>query len=301
MTADLRESTELLSDPDALRTRFAEDGYVFFRGLVDRQTVLDVRRDVANAIASVGWLAEGTDPIDAVPGPEIRREADEHWWPGYTAWQRQESFHRLAYDPALLRPVSILVGAEDDVLVHPRKIGRVTFPGSAYPTPPHQDFPLIQGGIDVFTCWMPFGDVDRSMGGLRLLEGSHRTGLRPITPAPGVGGVSVEIAEDDPRWRTADYRAGDAVIFLSLTVHWAPSNEGDRVRLSGDFRYQSVREPVVEGSLIPHYGPPLIPPWDELTKGWSSTKWVSVPDGVQVVDVKAVDGIVAPESRYQRA
>lgn len=298
MTAEFTESSALLDDPAALRARFAEDGYLFFRGLVPRDDVLEVRRDVAGAIASVGWLAAGSNPMDAVPGPEIRREADERWFEGYAEWQRQESFHRLGHHPALLGPVAALVGSADDVVVHPRKIGRVTFPGSAFPTPPHQDFPLVQGGTDVFTCWTPFGTVPVEMGGLRLLEGSHRSGMLPTQSASGVGGVGVQIAEDDPRWRTTAYEPGDALLFLSLTVHWAPANEADRVRLSGDYRYQSVREPLVEGSLIPHYGPPLVPTWDELTVGWSSKQWISVPDGVRVVDVLPLDQIEAPASAF---
>jgi hypothetical protein len=299
MTAELLESTDLLDRPEELVVRFEEKGYLFFRQLVDPATMRQVRHDVAHAIASAGWLAEGTDPMDAVPGPEIRREADELWWPGYTAIQSQESFHRLAHDPAILGPISALVG--DEVLVHPRKIGRVTFPGSAYPTPPHQDFPLIQGGADVFTCWMPFGDCSREMGGLRVLEGSHREGLRDAVSAMGIGGVGVEVSEDDPRWRTADYRMGDVVMFLSFTVHWAPANDADRVRLSGDFRYQSVNEPVVEGSLYPHYGEPLIPSWDVLSEGWSSRQWIETPPGAKLVEIRPLDALTAPPSRFVAA
>ena len=298
MTEELHESTTLLADGrnDELVARFREDGYLFFRGLVDRSTVMQVRHDVAHAIASVGWTAPGTDPMDALPGPDIRREADEHWWPGYTAVQSQESFHRLAHDPALLRPIRVLAG--DDVLVHPRKICRISFPGSGFPTPPHQDFPLIQGGVDVFTLWTPFGDCTEEMGGLRLLEGSHLDGLRKPVLLAGVGGVGVQASEDDPRWRTTSWRVGDVVIFLSFTVHWAPANEADRIRLSGDYRYQAVREPVVEGSLHPHIHPP-IPGWDVLAADWESREWISVPDGVQIVDIRAVDeALTAPTSRF---
>jgi ectoine hydroxylase-related dioxygenase (phytanoyl-CoA dioxygenase family) len=301
MTAELIDATPLLEDPAALVEQFQRDGYLFFRGLVERQTVLDVRGDVARAIASVGWLAQGTDPTDAVPGPDIRREADEHWWPGYAAIQSQESFHRLAHHPRLLEPVRALAGT-DELLVHPRKIGRVTFPKSEHPTPPHQDFPLIQGGADVFTIWMPFGDVPAEMGGLRLLEGSHRDGLRPPVSATGVGGVGVQVTEDDPRWRTTDYLAGDAVVFLSFTVHWAPANHADRVRLSGDFRYQALSEPVVEGSLYPHYGEPLIPSWDVLSQGWSSRQWIETPPGTRIVELDFdLEHLQAPASRFVQA
>jgi hypothetical protein len=113
-----------------------------------------------------------------------------------------------------------------------------------------------------------------------------------------VGGVGVDVAEDDPRWRTAEYECGDAVLFLSFTVHWAPANESERVRLSGDYRYQSVREPVVAGSLGPH-GYPAIPGWDDLAAGWSSQEWISVPPSPRLVEIRAVDdSLSAPASRF---
>ena len=296
--AEFTESTSLLDRPDDLIDRFREDGYLFFRGLIDPAPVLDVRRDVARTLAGFGWFAEGTDPMDAVPGPVIHREGQtEDWLVAYAAVQRLESFHRLAHADELLRPIRALAGG-DEVLVHPRKIARVTYPGSGFPTPPHQDFPLIQGGTDVFTLWMPFGDCAREMGGLRILAGSHREGLREVIAAHGVAGVGVRADESDPRWRTTDYRCGDVLVFLSLTVHWAPENEGERVRLSSDYRYQSVAQPVVDGSLHPH-GHPLIPDWDELTAGWSSTRWIAAPDGLSKSDIVGLGPeLVAPESRF---
>ena len=71
-------------------------------------------------------------------------------------------------------------------------------------------------------------------------------------------------------WASASYRPGDVLVFHSLTVHWAPPNRGERLRLSCDYRYQLASDPVVEGSLLPHYWP-TIPGWDVLTNGWSTT------------------------------
>jgi hypothetical protein len=136
------------------------------------------------------------------------------------------------------------------------------------------------------------------MGGLRILAGSHLDGLRELIAARGVAGVGVRADEDDPRWRTTDYRCGDVLVFLSLTVHWAPENLGSSVRLSADYRYQSVAQPVVDGSLHPHSWP-LIPDWDDLTTGWTSTRWVEAPRGLSVSEIVAPGpDLVAPASRF---
>ena len=43
------ESSELLGDAGALRARASDDGYVFFRGLVDPDAIKRTRRDITAA------------------------------------------------------------------------------------------------------------------------------------------------------------------------------------------------------------------------------------------------------------
>jgi hypothetical protein len=274
---DSRESSALLGDPVALRERFADEGFLFFRGLLPATAVGRVRSAVLAAIRGEGWLADGAELDDRRPGPVVVREADERWWPAYQKIQSLECFHRLAYQKGLVGLVGDLLGGP--ILVHPRKIARLTFPGSDYPTPPHQDFPLIQGTPDVLTIWLPLAECSAQDGALRVLARSQRRGLRMPEPAPGVGGVGVPVGTDEQTdWVSATYRPGDALVFHSLTVHWAPPNCGDKLRLSCDFRYQRADEPVVEGSLLPHYWP-TIPGWDVLVREWSTTRWIAAPVG----------------------
>ena len=288
------DSTPLLDDPDALRDQVRTEGHAFLPGLLDRDTVLGVRRDVLETLAQHGWLADGTDPIDGIPGPEVRREAETAWWPGYAAMVARESFNRLAHEAPLVAAMGAILG--DDLIVQPMKIGRVTYPGSEYPTPPHQDFFFVRGAPDVLTAWIPLGDYEVAAGGLRMLRRSHRDGLRPVRPAPGVGGVSADVDLDDPDWvGPVSYRAGDVLLFHSLTVHMAPANRSDRIRLSADFRYQSARDPLVAGALHPHGLGNGVPHWWELTRDWESTKWCEVEQPVRLSPVR-IDPDHVPDS-----
>jgi ectoine hydroxylase-related dioxygenase (phytanoyl-CoA dioxygenase family) len=268
------ESSGLLGQAEALRDRLADDGFLFFRDFLPAAAVAEVRAGVLEAVGQEGWLAAGTEAEDRRPGPVVVREADDNWWGGYQRIQSLECFHRLAYEERLLTLAGDLLGGP--VLVHPRKIARVTFPGSDYPTPPHQDFPFIQGTPDVLTFWLPLADCSAEDGALRVLRRSQYAGLRSREPTPGVGGVGVPVSASE-EWATTSYRPGDVLVFHSLTVHWAPPNRGERLRLSCDYRYQLATEPVVEGSLLPHYWP-RIPGWDVLTDGWSTTRWVKTAE-----------------------
>lgn len=269
-----------------IRDQIVEEGYAFLPGLLDRDEVAAVRSEALAALGSHGWLAEGSDPADGLAGATPRFWSDESWWPGYEALIGLESFNRLAHAPALQQVMRSIVG--DDLFVMPMKIARVTWPGSAYPTPPHQDFFFVRGAADVITAWVPLGDCPPTMGGLRVLPGSHREGLRRVRAVSGTAATAVEaeVSEADPRWTPPrDYRMGDVLIFHSLTVHWAPPHEGvdPRLRISADFRYQSSSDPIIASVLLPHeYGRGPIRPWYELTQSWSTTEWIDPPHPVRI-------------------
>ena len=102
-------------------------------------------------------------------------------------------------------------------------------------TPPHQDrfyFPHAEG---LWTAWIPLGDTPLRCGGLAVLEGSHRMGLLPHSDR-GAGVYGAEMRSRRP-WRTTSYRAGDVLLFHSLTVHRALDNVSDELRISVDLRY----------------------------------------------------------------
>jgi hypothetical protein len=81
-------------------------------------------------------------------------------------------------------------------------------------------------------------------------------------------------------------------------VHGALPNQEDVLRLSADYRYQALEDPVVPGSLSPHFFP-QVPDWDELTRGWTDRSSVRVPDGVTVAELRQPldPGLEAPVSR----
>jgi hypothetical protein len=269
-----QDATPLLGDPVALRAEAEREGVLFFKGLLPRETVLALRRQVLEIIAGLGWLRPGSDPqsglVDRDVLDKLTREQVESFHEGipleaYHAIQRLEDFHALAHHPRLIALYQALFDAP--VLPHPRNIARVVLvnPFSA-PTPPHQDYHHIQGTADVWTCWFTLGDCPRSMGGLSVAPRSHHDGLYTVHAAPGAGGIAINRDEDALDWIVDDFEAGDVLTVHSHTVHKAlPHRNKDFVRVSCDFRYQSAEEPIHEASLRPHCG---IFEWEELYAGW---------------------------------
>lgn len=261
---------------DAVKDALAGDGAALLRGLLPVDEVESVAGDVRGALEAEGWLDGDLRPkIDPVAAPA----------PGYySAYQRVwslESLHRLPHSQALFGLVEALFG--EPIFNHLAKVARLTFPEGpkSKATRPHQDMSLLSATTDLITCWIPLVPVPRPKGGLKVLRGAQHDGLAPSAGDPGAFGIFVDISDDDPRWATADYEVGDVLLFHNLTVHAALPNTTDEMRLSLDTRYQAVSEPVRPYVLNVHYSPPL-PGWDEITAGWSTKKWVEVPDDLDL-------------------
>ncbi len=270
---ELEDSTALLDDPERLRTKARDDGYLFFRGLIPREPVPEVRRDILATLDRNGWLDraapldEGVlddEAINRVPVDDLRVDIGVSV-DGYVQVQQVQSMHRLPHHPALLDLYARLFGEE--VFVHPRHIIRVmTSHRALRPTPPHQDFPLIQGSQNTWTCWSPLGDCPADLGSLAILRGSHKLGYVPIQLAEGAGGIGAQLCRDDGDWLGADFRAGDVLTFPAYTIHKAlPARQKDRVRLSMDVRFQPASEPIEEKSLSNHSDAP----WEQIYRDWT--------------------------------
>ena len=53
------DSSDIVMDGNALAARVERDGCVFFKGLLPRETVTNLRRQFLDIAAEVGWLKPG--------------------------------------------------------------------------------------------------------------------------------------------------------------------------------------------------------------------------------------------------
>ena len=265
----MRSSNELLDDPEALRARLHTDSYLYFPGLLDRDVVNEVRRDILNVTSLLGWT-ERKIPLTTRCTTVPLREEDDEFIHGYQQVQRLQSFHELAHQETLLEVMRAVLGPT--AFPHPLKIARLAFPDHyEASTPPHQDFPNNQGSELLTAAWMPVCEMTPEMGGLAVLRGSHRWGLLPLEGHIGAGNRCAVVPPDMAeacRWVTTEFSMGDVLLFPALTVHAALHNASEfDMRLSVDFRYQPEGVPLTEGCLEPHFG---MQSWDEIYAGWDS-------------------------------
>lgn len=238
-------------DPHVLRSRFQRWGYLYFPGYLSvdtSDTLLKALLDQAQP--HVVENAAGTPELGGKPFVEC----DPAWDEVYPRIQALEAFHGFFHQPQLLNLMRCITGG--DAFVYPMKMARISTPGKeGFETPPHQDAYSHHAGNTMAGIWIALHAVDKSLGRLKVLPGSHTRGVRPVFATPGVGGVQCEIYPDELQWHVSDVDAGDVLIFHACTVHKAePNLTENRVRISVDTRFCDMGAPVYSTNLEPHHG-----------------------------------------------
>ncbi len=263
------EANPLLGDTEALRARLQEDGYLFFRSVMPQDALLELRDQITQILADLGWIEGGDKRLAARAISRPRREGQPKFFQAHDKVMKLEALHALAHNPQLMNVMRQALG--DSVFPHPLSIVRLVFPEAPeLSTPPHQDFPNNQGTPNLTAAWIPLADTCIEDGSLAVLEGSHKYGLKPLKFHLGAGNRRAVLCEDmqNCRWVGADFRLGDIILFPALTVHKAMENyNSEKMRLSVDFRYQLEGEALTAGCLQPHFQRLS---WEEIYEGWQS-------------------------------
>ena len=162
----LRCSDDASGNYAALRQRMQEDGYLFMPGLLDREAVLEARHEVARRLAEAGLL-DPTRPVEeciAAAGAEV----------GFMAEVARDNpqLDAVLYAGPMMDFYRGFLGGP--VRHFDYTWFRTKSPGPNA-TQPHYDVVYMgRGTHQLYTSWTPLSDIPMSMGGLMVLENSHR-------------------------------------------------------------------------------------------------------------------------------
>jgi ectoine hydroxylase-related dioxygenase (phytanoyl-CoA dioxygenase family) len=229
---ELEVGNEDLELPARLRSRLDDDGYLFLRGVLDRDSVMWLRDAVVKVLEERGYVEPGnpnaiwTGKSLSDFGTHPAELHDSGLWQAFVA------------RPAVTALFRKILGEEPRFM--PWGQYRFTPPSSAPEPDPvkgrHQDG-FYNQGLEFYTCWVPLVEIDESLGGLAVVprmntDWIHDQDSPPSYPIPA-DAVPIDA------WLREDYRPGDIVIFHHRTPHSGlPNGSADRIRLSIDFRVQ---------------------------------------------------------------
>jgi hypothetical protein len=250
---ELLRSDAILNDPDALRERFAQEGYLYVPGFFAREDIQAARAELLRRLTTFGALDPACPVEEAIPSGTLSI-------PRGGMVTENEPLRNVIFSKRLMGFYERLMGGECRHYDHIWT--RVVSPGRG--TPPHCDLIYMgRGTPDVMTAWIPYGDVSLEKGGLMVLEKSHLQQKRlrkylqtdvdtycanrgpykhingwlsanPVTLREKLGG----------RWLTTAFQMGDLLTFGMRTVHASLDNGTKSYRLSSDTRYQLASEPI---------------------------------------------------------
>lgn len=247
--APMRDSSGLLGDPQALRGRFKQDGYVYLRGILDPQKVKALR-GYYFGMFDPAYFAPGTQPEDGIWSGTIPEGQLRHGVAGHPAHTlvRSEYFEQFAAAPQLESLAKALLD-DDDVRQLPRQIVR-HFNKGPLSSRAHTDYDYMdRGSASIITMWLPIGDCPVQSGGLAYLEGSHtiakskldvlkaRRTDRPDDLRPISHDLGWTARQLGGRWLYADYKAGDVAVHTPHIVHASLDTQTDMMRMSVDVRF----------------------------------------------------------------
>jgi len=263
---ELRNSRDLVGDAGALRKRMEEDGYLYLPNMLDPEEVAEARRSILVKLEAEGAL-DPQYPLEAgIIAPEIHFSFRPELANGNPVVEK------LLYTGVIMDFMSEFLGGP--VLHYDFTWLRAKAPGPNTATSPHCDIVFMNRGTkNLFTVWTPLSDVSYEFGGLLVLENSHRqkdhlgeywefdvdtycvndkNDEAHERWAWGKGGGSFSKdaigvrQEIGGRWLSAEYKAGDILIFSMFTLHASLDNCTNQVRLSTDTRYQLASEAADE-------------------------------------------------------
>ena len=274
----LRVSSDIADDGPALRSRLAEDGYLYLPGYLDRELVLAARQEELKLFLDLGYLDPDRPLMDGVVHEKYRGEAANPYGEPelQKSTKRNELLRQVLYDGRMIDFYRMLF--EEKVRAFDFTWHRAKTDSRETAANPHCDIVFMgRGSHRLTTSWTPLGDIPTEMGGLIVLEGSSH--LDHVKSTYGTLDVdryctnyddAAEIEDGSKvwqdwvkngaynnnafetrqelggRWLTTDYAAGDLLVFSMFTMHASMDNHTDRFRLSTDTRYQPASEPVDE-------------------------------------------------------
>ena len=233
MMGELKTANHLLGDQKALAAAWEQDGYWFFRDVLDKGVIAEIRNVYINYLTEMG-LTDPQDPAHKYNGTDYSKlpvNSNE------TKLNHIRADKLLHEAPAINAFFTELFGCAPFWL--PFTVHR-TNPPIVNRDRPRFDFIHEDGiynvGLPFLICWVPLDIIDADIGGLALVEGVqngpclHRKEGMTIYP----------IREEDVpsgAWRTTIYRPGDVLLMGRHTPHSGLSNiSSDRFRLSMDAR-----------------------------------------------------------------
>jgi ectoine hydroxylase-related dioxygenase (phytanoyl-CoA dioxygenase family) len=206
--------------------QYQKDGVVVLRGVLNATYIDKLRAAIEDVLTNLGKHSD-----DYATRGKGRFAQDMFMW------QRKDRagdvFRELVYQSPLAAVAGQLMQSQQIAFIYDQMF--VKEPGTANPTPWHQDLPYWPfRGDQICGIWCPLDPVDLASGGMKYVKGSHRSGKWYVPQHFGgedaYKGAAGEVMPDIEKIAKPDDLAswemapGDCIVFHGLTIHGSGGN-----------------------------------------------------------------------------
>ncbi len=236
MTTDRPPATLARDISQAEIDAYNRDGAAVLRGVLDMEWIGIMRKAIDRILAAPGPAA-----IEYTPAEKPGR-----YYGDFFLWRRDPDFRALMMGSPMPQIAARVMGSEAVHFFYDQLL--VKEPGTAEPTPWHQDLPYWPvRGNDILSVWIPFDPASIESGVVEYLKGSHtwgkmyapatfgkNTGFAEIYAKLGLEPVpDIEAQRDRHDIVHWDVEPGDVIIHHPLTLHYASGNASSTGRRRG--------------------------------------------------------------------
>lgn len=244
----LRSSKDLLKNNNwsALLNNLERDGYLYLPQTIPAADVKGARKYILDRFSALGVcnhegiIHQGCD-LDSIPFME-----------GHNSWTHHPLVLQKVLECQTLKHLFRGLFEREAITFDYKWLRGV--PSGKF-TGVHMDKVYMSRGTEqVLTCWIPFGQIPVRMGSLCILQGSHKhPSLNQVrctygeidfesSGLAGTGWLSVDPAEFTSagcQWQTANFDAGDVLLFPLKTLHMSAVNMTNRSKSDYWIKYRS--------------------------------------------------------------
>lgn len=246
----LKTANHLLGDRAALKQAWERDGYWYFKDVLDKGVIGEMRARWIDYLQRHGLIDPGVTE-NRYNGSSFEGKSVSPAELARVGEFNENDMHRmLTENPKIVATMKELLGDDPFWLpiaeyranppVEDRTQNRFIYP--------HQDG-FYSRGLEMKICWVPIDRVDDEVGGCAWVEGAHRGPILHDVSNPPSFPIPPNLIPIEG-WKRADFEPGDIVIFdLNLPHSGLTNLSQDRFRMSMDIRVTeaSGKVPTIGG------------------------------------------------------
>ena len=243
----MNSSATIINEPEKLKQTLADQGYLYFPNFYDTNEISPVKAEIANMLASKGFLNPDKSPLNLEPNKDF---TNSHLFKTEDV-SNLPKYVNLVESKKIMSQMKLILNEE--IFTYPYKWLRAVNKEAA--TGIHYDIVYMGRGTDqLLTCWTALDDTPLEKGG--LLMGSNFQNINSLKNTYGKldvdrdnlnGGWYTNNPQEvnqkfGGQWHTSNFSAGDIVIFGMYQLHGSLKNETNQLRITCDTRYQRASE-----------------------------------------------------------